>query len=442
MMRQGDIDVSEVNLITTAGRRPLSRRVVLGGLGIGVGAGLLGLTGCAPGGSGRTSIRFVQNKREVLQYFSDLTDRFNESQSEIFVTHDDSPTSLVAQFVRGNYPDVGLYNYNLETSTYLARGMLSDLSDLPEVQTINPAVQDLVTQYAQIEGETNVLPFSVTAAGVVYNRDLFEQNGFETPESWQELLDLCDSFNELGITPIEGTFRDMWTVQQGHFDYTSGSYLDVAGFYQQLRDQGTDVGPDSEVSFQKNFASTADAMKTLFSYSQPNALTSAYPDGNASFAGGTAAMYLQGPWAIGEVTTINPEINVGTFPLNAGVDTDSRRARVNLDLAAWIPNGVSNRDASVTFVQYLMSPDVVNDYNLNNLAFSTLTDAPEQTDERISGLQRAYNDGRFYQGAGTYLPVTIPIQNYLQQFVIDGDSQSLLAKIDTDWARTAQRTTN
>jgi raffinose/stachyose/melibiose transport system substrate-binding protein len=433
--------VPDVPLLNIPGNRPFSRRVLLTGMGLGAAGTALSLTGCAPEGSRRTAIRFVQNKREVIGYFSDLVDQFNQSQSEVLVRHDDSPVSLVAQFVRGSYPDVACYNYNLEASTFLERGMLSDLSDLPEVASVEPTVQDLVTQYAQFQGETNVLPFSITAAGVVYNKDLFDQNNVQVPTTWSEFIAVCETFKAAGIVPIYGTFRDMWTVSQGHFDYVSGGVLDVADFYEELRAAGTDVGRNSEVSFQAQFPEVGEKMLTLFSYSQDNALTRAYPDGNAAFADGEAAMYLQGPWAIGEVTTINPDINVGTFPFPAKDDVSGTKARVNLDLATWIPNGVRNRDASVTFLQYLMSPEVLNAYNQENLAYSTLIDAPPVTDPRIEGLQEAYSEGRFYQGAGTYLPNTIPLQNYLQEFVIDREVDPFLAKLDTDWARLAQRTT-
>lgn len=424
-------------LTEVAGRRPLSRRIFLGGLAAGTTA--LALSGCVPQGTSRTTIRFTQNKREVVAYFGDLVDAFNESQSEIFVQHDSSPGSLQPQFVRGNVPDIGCYTYDLQAATFLERGQFSDLADLPEVQTIEPAVQDLVTQFADFEGQTNVLPFSITAAGVVYNRDLFDQIGAEVPTTWSAFTALCDEFQAAGTIPIQGTFRDMWTVRQGHFDYTSGSLMDVAAFYEKLRAQGADVGPDSEVSFSKDFRDTCERMVQLFSYSQPDALTTPYPDGNAAFANGAAAMYLQGPWAITEVGVINPDARIGTFPLPATEDASETRARVNLDLAIWIPNGVANRDASVTFLQHLMSPEILNTYNKDNLAYSTLLDAPPVTDERIEGLQDAYSAGRFYQGAGTYLPNIIPLENYLQDFVISENTDSLLSKLDVDWSRLAQR---
>jgi len=424
-------------LIEVAGRRPFSRRVMLGGLALG--ALGLGLTGCAPGGSRRVRIRFTNNKRETLGYFRGLVDAFNESQSGILVQHDTSTGSLLPQFVRGNYPDIGCYNYNLPSSTVLERGLFSDLGDLPEAGTIEPAVQDLVTQYSQFEGQTNVLPFSIAAAGVVYNRDLFERIGAEVPTTWPEFTALCDAFLEEGITPIQGTFRDMWTVQQGHFDYTSGGLVDVPAFYESMREEGAAVGPDSDVSFSKDFRETGERMLQLFSYSQADALTRSYPDGNAAFSAGEAAMYLQGPWAISEIGVINPDLPVGTFPMPVSDDPDETRARVNLDLAVWVPNGVQHREQSLEFLSYLMSPDVLNAYNEENLAYSTLTDAPPVTDERIEGLQEAYDDGRFYQGAGTYLPEVIPIQNYLQEFVINENVEGLLRKLDVDWARLSQR---
>jgi raffinose/stachyose/melibiose transport system substrate-binding protein len=64
-----------------------------------------------------------------------------------------------------------------------------------------------------------------------------------------------------------------------------------------------------------------------------------YGDGNLAFAKGEAAMYLQGPWAFSEIAKTSPDMNLGTFPLPMTDDPSDRRVRVNMDLAAMIPEG-------------------------------------------------------------------------------------------------------
>ena len=421
----------------------VSRRRFLGMAGL-VGAGAVAgssiLSGCSSSSGGTTTIRFLQNKPEVVGYFKDLTAQFNASQKDVVVIHDSTPTPLIPQFVRGAPPDLALYNYNLETSNFLARGALLNLAHLPEAATIDPNVQSLVNQFATFEDETSVLPYSITAAGVIYNKELFDQAGVTVPTTWTELMSVCETFKAKGIVPIFQTDKDTWTLSQGLFDYVTGSNLDVASFFATQKQLGPNAGVDASVSFTKNFKDAADKMVQLQGYVNPDAASRSYSDGNVAFAGGKAAMYLQGPWAIGEIVKINPQAKVGTFALPSSDDKDKVKVRVNLDLALWIPNASPYQAAATKYLQWLMRPDVQNTYNAKNLAWSTTKDAPPITDEHEADIAPLLAAKKFYQGAGTYMPGAIPLGNYLQEFVISQDADAFLNKLDTDWARYAKRT--
>src|ERR1700733_11133520 len=232
----------------------MSRRSIMKTLGLGAAAlaGASLASGCSSSG-GVTSIVFEETKPEVVPYFNNLVAKFNASHPGIVVTHDFT-SSLIADFVRGNAPAIDCDNYNLTTSIFVARGVLADLADLPQAQLIDPNIQALVTQYASYHGETSILPYSVAAEGVIYNMDLFDKVGVSSvPTTWSEFLAVCEKFMSANITPIYQTYGDTWTTQQGLFDYTVGGMIDVAAFYRQLGAQGTNLGSNSAVSFEKDF---------------------------------------------------------------------------------------------------------------------------------------------------------------------------------------------
>jgi raffinose/stachyose/melibiose transport system substrate-binding protein len=210
---------------------------------------------------------FEETKPEVVPYFNNLVAKFNASQSKVVVTHDFT-SSLIAEFVRGNPPAIDCDNYNLTTSIFVARGVLADLSHLPQAKTIDPNIQALVTQYASFQDETSVLPYSVAAEGVIYNRDLFDKVGVSAvPTTWTEFVAVCEKFKSKGIVPIYQTYGDTWTTQQGLFDYTAGGMVDVAAFYRDLAHEATNLGPNSSVSFEKDFTAPCKQMLSLAPYS-------------------------------------------------------------------------------------------------------------------------------------------------------------------------------
>ena len=54
-------------------------------------------------------------------------------------------------------------------------------------------------------------------------------------------------------------------------------------------------------------------------------------------------------------------------------------------------------------------------------------------------MQEYYDDGRFYQGASKFVPLSIPTDNYMQAIVTGADVDETLARLDADWARLALR---
>jgi raffinose/stachyose/melibiose transport system substrate-binding protein len=420
-----------------AGGARISRRTVLKGAALGALA-VGPLSAC--GGSGKTQIKFMESKPEVIGYFDDLVAKFTKQHPDISVVHDSNGANLVAAMVRGKPHDFVMQSYDFNAGLFVSRGVLTDLGGLPQAKLIDPNVQKLVGEYASPGSTlTDVLPYSITAAGTIYNKDLFKKYGQQVPTTWDELIAVCKAFKSKGVTPFYGTYRETWTIAQGLFDYVAGGMIDVADFYAKLKGEGTDASASSPTSFTNNFAPAVDKMVQLLEYFNPDAGSRAYPDGNAAFAAGKAAMYMQGPWAIGEVNTVNPKLPLGTFPLPVTNDPKDLKVRVNLDLAAWIPEAAAHKSEAQELLQFLLQPSVWYKYNQDNLAYTPVKDPPPVKDDRIAGLSKYVTSGAFYQGPETFVPATIPLGNYLQSFAITKDGNALLNHLDSDWHRVAQR---
>jgi raffinose/stachyose/melibiose transport system substrate-binding protein len=407
--------------------------------GAAVGAlALLSVTaGCSS--SDAETVRFHLSKPEAIPYFRDLVKEYNASQDEVTVVLDTS-SNMQASFLRGNPPDIGLLNYNMEIARFVERGTLSDLSDTEAAQRIRPDLQELVDQYATYPGRTSVLPYSVMAASVIYNKEIFAEHDLEVPQTWDELIEVCETLEADGVTPFYATFREPWTIGQGWFDYSVGGSIDTVEFFERLDELGEDVGPSSPVSFEKTMVPPTEEMLELTeNYVNKDANGKGYGDGNSAFANGEAAMYLQGPWALGEIALTSPDLEVGTFPLPMTDDPDDLEVRVNLDLAAWIPEDSSNKEAARKFLSYLFQQDVMDEYNASQLGFGTTKEAAPVTDPRILGMKKYYEEGKVYQGASVQIPLTIPFFNYLQAIVYGADPEDQMETVDADWSRLAQR---
>lgn len=420
---------------------PLSRRSLLKAAGA---AALVPLTGCAAPASrqnGITTLRFMQNKPEVVAYFNQVIKDFEALNPDIRVVQDFNEGNFVPSLVRNDPPDVMTRGFAQETADFVKKGIFADLSGLPAAAAIDPQFQELISSWGQYNGhETSALPFSLAAAGVIYNRDIFAAHGVAVPTTWDAFLAACGTFRAAGITPIYGTFKDAWTLRQGAFDYVSGGTLDVAEFFKNLTAKGALISEAAPESFTNNFGPVLPKLLQLASFSQGGAASKNYADGNAAFGKGQAAMYLQGPWALSQLVQANKDISLGTFPLPVTNNPDETKVRVNVDMALSIARHTPRMAAAKRFLGYLLEPSVVNTYNEKNAAFSPLKGAPAVSNPQISGVAAHVNDGRYYQGAGTYFPPSVPMNNYIQSFVYGKDGEQFLSAVDAEWRRVAERT--
>jgi raffinose/stachyose/melibiose transport system substrate-binding protein len=422
----------------------LTRRSLLRVAGLAGAAAILPLTGCGANASqqnGVTTLRFMQNKPEVVDYFNQVIKDFEALNPDIHVIQDSNEGNFVPGLVRNDPPDVVTRGFAQATADFVRKGIFADLADLPAASTINPEMQELISSWGRYNGsETSALPFSVAAAGVIYNRDIFDANRVAVPTTWDEFVAACEAFKAAGIAPIYGTYKDPWTLAQGMFDYVAGGSLDVAAFFTNLTAAGADISKAAPESFTNNFGPALPKMLQLASYSQGGATSKNYADGNAAFAKGQAAMYLQGPWALSQLVAANPGIRLGTFPLPVTNNPEDNKARVNVDMALSITRNTPNMAAAQRFVAYLLEPAVVNTYNEKNAAFSPLKDAPAVTNPQISGLNDSIREARYFQGAVTYFPPSVPVNNYIQSFVYSKNGDQFLSALDDEWRRVAERT--
>lgn len=397
------------------------------------------LAGCSA--DGRETVRFTFSKREAIEFMTALVADYNASQSDVRVEIDTSGVDVVsASFVRGNPPDLMLANFNYEVARFVQRCALIDLGGTDAAATTRDDLQPLMEQYGTCEGRVSALPYSVMAASVIYNRQIFEEQGLEVPETWSELLAVCDALESAGITPFYATLKDDWTVAQGWFDYAVGGSLEVLEFFDRLAEAGVEVGQGSAASFQQDFAEPMERMTQLTSeYVNDDAPSRGYGDGNLAFSQGEAAMYLQGPWAFSEIAKTAPDLALGTFPLPMTDDPADRAVRVNMDLAAMIPVESQHQEAALDFLEFLYLPEHIESYNAAQLGFAPTTDAPAPDDPRIEGMTEYFEDGRIYQGPSVLVPRTIPVFNYAQAMALGSDPAAILSTMDADWARLAFR---
>ncbi len=271
------------------------------------------------------TLDFFQFKGEALEDFTQIIADFEAENPDIKVVQNqvaDADTIIRTLLVKDKAPDVITLNANGGFGRLAQAGVFYDFSDEPVLDTINPAVQEILADLGNKEGEVNGLGYVNNANGVIYNQAIFAEQGLEVPETWDEFIAVCDALQDAGITPFYGTLADSWT---GLPSFNAlGAYPAQGDFFDQMREEGENVGPDSSVSFQKDFRQALEQQYELFGYSQEGYRGRTYDDGTAAFANGEVAMLMQGIWAISPIKAVNPDVDAAIFPYPPSDDPDDR----------------------------------------------------------------------------------------------------------------------
>ncbi len=214
-----------------------------------VAIGTLLLAGCSsPGDSEVVTLDFFQFKGEALEDFTEIIADFEAENPDIKVVQNqvaDADTIIRTLLVKDKAPDVITLNANGGFGKLAQAGVFYDFTDEPVLQTINPAVQEILAALGNKEGEVNGLGYVNNANGVIYNQEIFEEQGLEVPETWDEFIAVCDALVDAGITPFYGTLADSWT---GLPSFNAlGAYPSQGDFWDEMREEGENVGPDSAV---------------------------------------------------------------------------------------------------------------------------------------------------------------------------------------------------
>ncbi len=117
---------------------------------------------------------------------------------------------LQPRFVAGAPPDV-IDNSgagNLDNAALVAEGQLADLAPLlaaPSLDTEGKTVGETLVPGSQGSGVFNgvqyLLNLALSAYGIWYSSTWMEEQGYEYPETWEEMLALCEEIKGAGVAP-------------------------------------------------------------------------------------------------------------------------------------------------------------------------------------------------------------------------------------------------
>ncbi len=391
------------------------------------------LTGCGGGqeNSGKIEIELVQYKQEAVGVFEQLEEEFNKTHDNIHLKIDspnDATTIMKTRFIREDYPDILGIGGDINYSYFIDAGILADVSDYPGMETINPGYKDILEglEFIPTDGTFGV-PYVANAAGILYNREMFKEHGWEIPTTWKELTALCETIRSEGILPFYFGFKDTWTCLA---PWNSLSVdLAPADICQQVN--------AGKANFTEAYREVAEKIKTLVDYGEEGPFAYGYNDACTAFANGESAMFAIGSYAVPQIQSVNPDMDIDSFVTPGSSDPDGNTLNSGVDLQFCVTTSCMDegkKEAAYEVLDFLLADENVQLYLDDQKAVPCKT-GDFTLASNLDGMLGYIQSGKMADYQDHYYPSEMAVDAQIQTYLIEGDLDAFLNKFDTDWVR-------
>lgn len=213
---------------------------------------------------------------------------------------------------------------------------------------------------ASLDGAVYAVPADTSnVAGVFYNKKVFEELQIEIPETWTDLLGVCQTIRDAGIDPITAPYAKESNTQipfLANYYYVLQENPDFAEQYTKREIELTDS---------KAFVGGLQKMYDIatMDYLNEDYLSTGMEECAAMLGEGTAAMMLVRTNIITTMTSVCPDKidNIGFFPI------PDENAEVR-GVSYWMPQGfyvnksAEELDLAVAWCEFITTQEAVDAY--------------------------------------------------------------------------------
>src|SRR5690625_211741 len=300
----------------------------------------------------------------------------------------------------GDYPDVVMLATDREealTETLIKENAVENISDLLVQSVYGEDISvgeklldgftDTLATNPYADSDTYLAPMFYSPTGLFYNAALFEEKGWDVPETWDEMF-------ELGEIAAEEDISLFTYPVAGYFDTLLGSMMYAAGgpnFYNGAMTYEEGIWETEEATL------VLETVEKLVGYAHPNTVANANPNDftkNQQLILDNKALFMpNGTWVVGEMEEAPRVDNFewGMMAVPAFEEGGDRYAFTFFE-QIWIPKEAENIDAAKDFVTFVYS-DVAADIFLEAGAVQPIEGITDKLEGHDQVFYQIYDEG-------------------------------------------------
>lgn len=398
----------------------------------------LGVAGCGTANAGTVTLDFFQYKAEAADWFTAKARKFEKTHPNIKINvnnSSDATTDLRTRLVKNREPDVITINGDINYGMLAEAGVFHDFTDDEIVDELNPGMVKIAKSLVQTTDQSKkrlyAIPYAGNASGYIINADVWKQAGEDPenpPQTWSEFIALLKRFKAKGITPIEASTADPWTLQAPLSSLNST--LVPESEYANLK--------DGSKKFSDLWSTVSDELVEIYqNYTQKNPAVT-YQQATQDLAAGKAAILPLGTYAIPQVRLIDKNANLRFAQMPATDNAKEQQLTAGDDVMLTMGAHTKHEKEAREFVDFLMSDENVKDYSKQQSAFSPYKNT-YVGDSALNGVLSFYKAGKLTDFCDHYVPASINIAGFLQTLIQTGNKDKFLSSMQSEYDKIEAR---
>lgn len=211
---------------------------------------------------------------------------------------------------------------------------------------------EALTVGTDAQGNIMSLPWTYENAGLLYNKDLFEQAGItELPRTLDELEAACQKLEGAGITPFALAAKEGWVMGQLSTHFMMDKTLDAEGVAAGLTDGSLTF---AQLSNFRNLFRFLDLAKQ---YGPDKPLEMDWETSENMLANNQAAIISMGDWCQSVLDSFNPDANIGFLPCPVSDNPEDATLLSSCNWTYIVNKDSENLELAKEYAEYILTSE-------------------------------------------------------------------------------------
>lgn len=123
-------------------------------------------------------------------------------------------TKLKSSVAANELPDIFMSWGAGWSQSFVDSGKILDMT--PYYEEYSAELPEKYMTFTTYDEKVYGIPFMASISLMFYNKEMFEEQGVEVPETYEELVSVCRQFIDKGITPLAVSAKEAWVIAMIH----------------------------------------------------------------------------------------------------------------------------------------------------------------------------------------------------------------------------------